>query len=120
MGMFDGIIAGGRNTAVGAVDDRDARVDTSIHVADRQADIFAAVVDEQDLQIFIPLFADALDAAGQIGRRIVDGDHDTDKRCGHEWTSSLKKQFPPSYSGYGMSVKAFSGGKGLTDARPDS
>lgn len=67
-----GQIAGGGHAAVGLVDEQDALVHPGVHLADVQAHILGAVVDDDDLQILIALPPDALDAAGDVFAGVVD------------------------------------------------
>ena len=88
-GLVDGDVAGGGHPAVLLVDDPDAGVHLGVHPADGQADVVAAVVDQQDLQVIIGLLADALDAGGQVGGGVVDGDDDAHQGLFHGRGTSL-------------------------------
>ena len=73
-------VAGRRHAAVGLVDQHNAVIDPGVHCAHLQADILAAVVQQQNFDIFIGLAADALHAAGNMILCVVNGYNDTDKR----------------------------------------
>ena len=73
-------IAGGCHAAVGFVDQHNALVHPGIHFAYLQADVLAAVVEQDDLQIFVGLAANTLDTACNMVLRVVDGYNDADQR----------------------------------------
>ena len=72
----DARVARGGNARVFLVDDMDTGVDAFVHVADGAGSVLAAVVDEEYLDVSVGLFADALDAARKVRRRVVHGDDD--------------------------------------------
>ena len=78
VGFLHAKVAGGGNTAVVFVDHHNAAVNAGIALADGIADILAAIVEQNDLQIPIGLAADAFNAAGNVVRRIVNRNNNAD------------------------------------------
>ena len=74
--------------AVGLVDKDDARVNVGVHFADFQADVLAAIVQQQDLNAFISLGADAFDTAGNAPGSVVHGHDDAYKGKFHRFSFS--------------------------------
>ena len=83
VGGADGEVARGRNAAVRFFQHRDAPVRARVHVADGEAHIITAIVDEEDLEVFIPLAQDAADAVGEMGGGVVYRNDDADKGFVH-------------------------------------
>ena len=73
-------VAGRGDAAVRLVDKHDAVVDVRVHLAHVEADVPAAVVQQQDLKVFVGLAADALDAAGDMILCVINRYDDADKR----------------------------------------
>ena len=73
-------VAGGRHAAVGLIDQHNAVVHPGVHLAHLQANVLAAVIQQQNLNVFVSLAADTLYAAGNVILCIVYGDNNTDKR----------------------------------------
>jgi len=78
VGFLHAKVAGGGNSAVVFVDHHNAAVNTGIALADGIADILAAIVEQNDLQIPVGLAADALNTAGNMVRCVVNRNNNAD------------------------------------------
>ena len=78
VGFLHAKVAGGGNSAVVFVDHHNAAVNTGIALADGIADILAAIVEQNDLQIPVGLAADALNTAGNMVCCVVNRNNNAD------------------------------------------
>ena len=79
-GLPQAHVAGRGHAAVSLVDEHDARIDVGIHLADLQADVLAAVVQQQDFKVPVGLAADTLHTAGDMILGVINRHDNTDKR----------------------------------------
>ena len=79
-------VAGCGHPGVGLVDHMKAAVCRRCRLAQGQAAVLAAVVDQPDLQLAPGLVSDALQTGGEILLYVINWDNDADKRSFHRAT----------------------------------
>ena len=76
VGSVEGAVAGGGDTGVALMGDVDTWIETGVGVEEGGAGIGRTIVDAEGFPVSIGLRADGVEALGEVGRHVVDGDDD--------------------------------------------
>ena len=93
-GLPQSQIAGGRHAAVGLVNDHDAVIHPCEHLTHLQTHVLRTIVEQDNFQILVGLFADALHTTGNVVLGVVDGHNDAHQRLFHGNPSFIHLFYP--------------------------